>query len=100
MESIVPTVAFPLGIVFTSQFTTEFELFITTALNCTLAPGKGCAELGVTVTVTGEDAGEVGGSGAGLEPTAPQEVQTALNSREAGRRPREKTRSRPSRGAG
>ena len=94
MGSIVPTVAFPLGIVFTSQFTAEFELFITTVLKCTLTPGNGCAVLGVTVTVTGEDAGGVGGSGAELEPAAPQEVQTALNSREAERSSREKSRSR------
>src|ERR1700693_312014 len=88
---MVPTVAFPPGAWFTCQLTAELDAFCTTALNCTLTPGKGCAEFGVTVTVTG------GGGEAGPEPTAPQEVQIMQSRREAKRSMRGNFRDRRSR---
>jgi hypothetical protein len=93
LEVIVPTSVFPPEGWLNCQLTAELEAFSTRALNCLFMPGKSCAEVGMTVTVTGA-------GGAGPEPTAPQEVQIKQSREEAIRRMRENSRNRPSRGAG
>ena len=66
MELIVPTVAFPPCTEFTCQVTAELQAFCTITLNCTGAPAKGCAEPGVTLTLT---------AGGGSETMLPHELQ-------------------------
>src|SRR3981081_803540 len=66
--------------VFTCQLTVELPAFCTLALNGTVAPAKGCAELGVTVTIAG-------GGGAEEEDTSPpQEFEAIAASKERTRR--------------
>src|ERR1700737_2787522 len=61
---MVLTVEFPPGIVLTCQTMVELVAFCTFAMKCIWSPAKGCAEEGVTVTVTGAGAGA-------LEDTSP-----------------------------
>src|SRR5216684_4028858 len=69
---IVPTVEFPPGNALTCQLTAELPAFCTVAVNCTVAPVKGCAEGGDTVTITG--------SGALEDTRPPQEIWNVADS--------------------
>src|SRR6266404_6774831 len=61
--------------VFTSQLTAELPAFCTIAVNGTVMPANGCAELGVTVTITG-------GGGAEEDTRPPQEFEAIATSKE------------------
>ena len=81
--------------------TAELDAFFTTASNCTVPPWKGCAEVGVTETVT---AGGGGGGGVAVEawpePAVLHEEQITQSKREAKRHARDRGRHGKSRGVG
>jgi len=65
---MVPTVALPPAVVFTSQLTEALETFCTVAVNFTVVPVKGRAEVGDTITV-------ITGDGPEEEETPPHEIK-------------------------
>ena len=70
---MLPTVAMsPFVIPFTCQLTTKLPAFCTVAVNCTLVPAKGCAEVGDTVTITG--------AGGSEDTWLPQEINNIFSS--------------------
>src|SRR5258706_10970254 len=75
--------------VFPCQLTAESPVFCTLAVNGTVAPAKGCAELGVTVTITG-------GGGAEEDTRPPQEFEAIARSK--GRTSRNESLERNTRG--
>jgi hypothetical protein len=55
---MVPIVGLPLCMAFTCQLTAELPAFCTVAVNATVVPAKGCADVGDNVMITGGGAEE------------------------------------------